>query len=193
MDTNELKLYLGHVVTESSMPKDAKIQMLNFLRDANDIQLKAIYLDGEIIKPTVSEQAKQIIEQRFSVSEGVWRSVLGALVLGPIWVLYRGIRAELQDKSRKCGTYKISSERVACLAHATIWESKEMLKLMGKAKGDCNKAKNPEKCRKSVDKAVSRLKNKIGKSEEILRKLSMKGKGVARGKEMASRKTVDMG
>jgi len=66
MDTKELRLFLGKRVVESKMTKDSKIQMLKFVKEAEEYQLMALALDGKIV--TLDEQAQDIVKDRFVAS-----------------------------------------------------------------------------------------------------------------------------
>jgi hypothetical protein len=165
------KLILAGIVCENTkFSKQQKIELLNFIKESNEDDLKELTI----------------------VQEGVWRSVLGIMVLGPLWILYRAIRASVQDKSRKCGTFKIGSEREACLLQATIWEVDQTIKLLDKANKDCSKFHDPKKCKNDVLAALAKERNKKSKAEDKLHKLLIKGKGVARGSEISKRPSIDV-
>lgn len=181
-------------MVESKLSKEAKLQLINFIQnESTDAQVKALLLDGEITQ--LDKQSEEIVNARFEshpLNEGVWKSVFGMIISLGTWPLYRAIRATLQDKSRKCGTFKVGAERDVCMAEVTLWEVNQMEKIIAKAKSECSKYKNPEKCRALADKAMTKNKLKKAKAETKLHNLEMKGKGVARGKEMAGRKSVDI-
>lgn len=68
MKSKDLKITAGYIVTESKLSKAAKLQLLNFIqKEASDEQLMALLLDGKITK--LDEQAKEIINNRFQLSE----------------------------------------------------------------------------------------------------------------------------
>ena len=64
----QLRLLAAAIVVESKLPKQAKIQMLNFIKeDATDAQIKALLMDGEIVK--LDEQSEKIVNDRFASTE----------------------------------------------------------------------------------------------------------------------------
>lgn len=67
MKRSDLQLYLLDVLRESKFSKSAKLQMLNFIKEASEVQLKALILDGEIVYP--EKDAEDIINHRFKVIE----------------------------------------------------------------------------------------------------------------------------
>lgn len=69
MNINDLKITCGKIVVSSKLTKESKIQLLNFVqKEANEHQLKAFLLDGEIIAKA-DDEAKEIIDQRFEQSK----------------------------------------------------------------------------------------------------------------------------
>jgi len=65
----QLRLTAAAIVTESKLSRGAKLQLLKFIqKEATDIQIKALLLDGEIL-PKIDKQTKEIIESRFKVCE----------------------------------------------------------------------------------------------------------------------------
>jgi len=62
------KLLAASIVVESDkLTKSSKHQLLNFLENASDIQIKSFLLDGSIIEEP-DEMTQQIIEDRFNCS-----------------------------------------------------------------------------------------------------------------------------
>ena len=69
MKANLLKLFSGHTITMSEMSKAAKLQLLNYIQDAQEYQVKGFLLDGEIMKEPKDIVCEEIIDQRFYASE----------------------------------------------------------------------------------------------------------------------------
>jgi len=64
----QLRLIAAAIIAESKLPKQAKLQMLNFIKEeATDVQVKALLMDGKIVK--LDEQSEEIVNDRFKVSE----------------------------------------------------------------------------------------------------------------------------
>ena len=69
MNINKLKITCGEIVVSAKLTKESKLQLLNFVQvEANEHQLKALLLDGEIIAKA-DDESKEIIDQRFSQSK----------------------------------------------------------------------------------------------------------------------------
>ena len=66
MNRSDLKILSGAIIWESSLPKNAKIQLIRFVKEANEVQLKAFVLDGTIIPKTkLDEITAEVIDERF--------------------------------------------------------------------------------------------------------------------------------
>lgn len=65
MDTKELKLLAAKVIFKSEISKPSKIQMFEFINNASPAQLKALIMDGKIVK--LDEQAEEVVNDRFAV------------------------------------------------------------------------------------------------------------------------------
>jgi len=64
----QLRIIAGQIIVESKLSKSAKLQLLNFIqKEASDTQVKALLLDGKIVK--LDEQSEKIVNDRFKISE----------------------------------------------------------------------------------------------------------------------------
>ena len=67
MDDLQLRIVAGAIITESKLPKVAKIQLLNFIeQEATTAQVKALLMDGEIVY--LDEISEQIVHDRWDVA-----------------------------------------------------------------------------------------------------------------------------
>jgi hypothetical protein len=181
--TPNLKVLCGQVVMESSLTKPSKLQLLRYIREANEPQLKAFLLDGEIVK--IDEQSKEIINERFETSkfpdilnEFVATAVLGLAILGAKgWVAWRAIKGATSEASRRCGVLRISSDRSSCLAKVKIEEAGKKIRLLQKARSACSNHKDPRGCTENLDSKIKSEQEKLQTNKEKLRRLTMKGRG----------------
>lgn len=145
----QLRIIAGGIVGESKLSKQAKIQMINFIKsEATDAQIKALLMDGNIVQ--LDEQAEEIVNARFELhplNEGVFKSLFGMFMLTPAgWIIYRLIRATFSKASRKCGALSIGKIRDLCLLRAKLTKYQKLIRLINSQMKNCSKAKNPEKC-----------------------------------------------
>jgi len=116
----QLRLMAAQIVVESKLSKAAKIQMLNFIKeDASDAQIKALLMDGKIVK--LDEQAEEIVNERFNVSEAggrvaklrkTYMSQVGNATGTPLlWAAYRKLRSLHDTCTKRCGTYELNTTR----------------------------------------------------------------------------------
>jgi len=92
------------------------------------------------------------------------------------WAILRAISASYDKASRKCGIFKISNDRDACINKARIERSEKRIKELKDNKDKCNDKLKPDKCKKKVDDRVKYEKDIIKKSEKILAKLKKQGR-----------------
>lgn len=160
MTKKELQIFAGLIVTESRLPKQAKLQMLEWIQhEASKVDLMGFLMDGRI--QHFNEDVEQVVIDRFLVSEAGGRvaklrksamSVAGGTAyLGVPYLIYRTIRANFDKCTKKCGTYELNtSRRQHCMIKCKV----------AKLTGELNaamKAKDTEK--------VAKLKAKLGKAK----------------------------
>jgi len=141
----ELKLMAAYMVKESALTKGAKLQLLKFIQnEASDIQIKGLLLDGEILGD-LDEQATEILEQRFSVSEAGGRiatmrkSYMTRVGAGGglIWLAYRKIRSAFDACTKQCGKFELNTaRRQLCMAKCKVNMINSKLAAAKKAKND---------------------------------------------------------
>lgn len=161
----DLRLIAGLMVIESELSKPAKLQMLEFIQhEATNTQIKALLLDWKIVK--LDEQAEEIVNERFSISEAGGRVAKlrksymtqygSSGGLNPAWLLYRAVRAQFDKCTRKCGTFELNtSRRQHCLLKCKVQ----------KLQGELNAAKKAQ----DTQKAKS-IQDKLAKAQKTLQK-----------------------
>jgi hypothetical protein len=77
MDTNRMRLGLMYIFKESpSLEKQVKLQLINFIEQANEYQLKMLALDGEIVPDDIfTEGSKEVIDARFKAETQIAESL----------------------------------------------------------------------------------------------------------------------
>jgi hypothetical protein len=164
----QLRLYAAEIVVESDLSKAAKVQLINFIQnEATDAQVKALILDGRIIK--LDEQAEEIVNDRFDLLEvdpasveagmmmggvGAIGAMLGAVVARAAYKVYRNYLSKAgracagrsgEDRQRCIGDFKVRAKIAALKAAST----------------KCSQAKDPEKCKAKLQKKIAKLENTL--------------------------------
>jgi hypothetical protein len=77
MDINRMRLGLMYIFKESDkIGTQSKLQLCNFIEQADEIQLKTLALDGAITeKDSLDEDAIEILNQRFEASDVILKSL----------------------------------------------------------------------------------------------------------------------
>lgn len=83
MDINRMRLGLMYIFSESKgISKKGKMQLVSFIENATNHQLKSLALDGEIVaSATLDEQACEILDDRFQAAEHIEKSLRKASTL----------------------------------------------------------------------------------------------------------------
>jgi len=199
----QLRILCGAIVTESKLSKESKLQLLKFIqKEATDTQIKALLLDGKILT-RIDEHTEEIISDRFEVFKenhslftedvltGMAVIMLGGMALAvtaATWRAYRKLRGMFQEKSRRCGTYSIGSDRTACLITIKMDEANHIVAMLKKAMADCSKQKDPDRCKAKIKLAIAKQMKIAAAKKAKLDKMALHGKQVAQGKERARRK-----
>ena len=89
MDINKMKLGIMHIFSENEkISKPAKLQLMNFIEQADEYQLKVLIMDGELVsKDKLDEQSMGIINDRFddnllnNISDAALKGITAAIAL----------------------------------------------------------------------------------------------------------------
>lgn len=94
------------------------------------------------------------------------------------WGLWRAIRAATDKASKKCGIFKISEKRDACILRVRIEDCDRKIKFIKNRKNkDCKDKRDPDKCRKTVKKLIEKEEGKKKEYKQKLEKLRKEGRG----------------
>jgi len=187
---NEYKIFAGNMIVESDNTKELKIQLLNFVKDAAEPQVKNFILNGTVMENIKEKDITNINEQfeEVYVQEGVFKSILGIILLTPGgWIVWRSIGAAMNQAKNKCGVLAIGSKRDICLTAVYMNAEKKRIALLQKESGNCKQSKNPEKCMKKIKDVIAKSQKKIQKYQLKMKKAALKGKDVGSSKEKAER------
>lgn len=177
MAKNNLKIFTASVVSETSLSKESKLKLFEFIqKEASDVQLKSLLLDGKIVE--VDELSEEIVNERFNLSpyndllqELVWFGipVIGAMV-GALILAKRFLKKE----TRKCGVM-LGNKRKICINKAKQKDINNKIKLLAKLqRTGCKSTRDPLRCKEKAEKVVIELKQKRAKLSSKLVKLASK-------------------
>ncbi len=163
MESTDLKIAAGSIITESKMSKATKLQLLNFVQnEATDHQIMALMLDGKVVK--LDEQAEQVVEDRFKVSK---LNELAFIVLAGLWATaiagaIRVYNRFLSQAARAC--LKVPDKDV-CMSKFKV---KALVAKRNYLKGQvskCKQTKDPEECQRRFAAGVSKIEKQIMKAQ----------------------------
>lgn len=162
----KLRLYAAEIIVASKLSKPAKLQLLEFIQhEATDTQVKALILDGKIVK--LDEQAEEIVNERFEQSNiisevdpaSAYAGMLVIAGLGTAGLFARGLyKTYLSKAGRACAGTGHGEERQKCIARFKI---NAKIKALQQAIPKCKENKNPEKCKEKIQNKIQALQNAL--------------------------------
>jgi hypothetical protein len=169
MDINKMKLGLIYIFSENDkLSKQAKLQLINFIEQADEYQLKVLAMDGEIVAESkLDEQARQIISDRFKTFSE----------LAPIgWAAIVAMAAVIGAKRRKVMLKKYNAGCLGkkgkvlkvCMQQGTVKAYKDEISMYKSQMGKCSQTKKPEKCKKALGKHIVKAQTKMAKAAKKL-------------------------
>ena len=179
----DYKFFAGNMIVESDNTKGLKIELLNFIKEASEVQVKNFILYGTI-KENFKQSEQETIENQFQesyIEEGAFKSIMGILLSPGGWVLWRAISSAMNDAKKKCGVFSIGRVRDKCLYSAYIIQQQKKLALLQKEKSNCNKAKTPQLCIMAAQNMITKCNKKIVNYQTKLNKLQLKESYVEEG------------
>ncbi len=177
MDKINLKLEAGQYVVDSNISKLAKVQLLNFIKEAEEEQLMALMLDDEIV--TLDEQAKEIIRDRFDaiIEKGGVGDIVGyaALIALLNWRKIYRKAGEIYDKQQACKHLQ-GSEKVACKKKFMVDYIEGEIKRLNTKKEQVCKGMFKKICINNVNAKIDRLVKRLNKEKAAYKAAMNKAK-----------------
>lgn len=118
-----------------------------------------------VIVETEIETKKKLIDE-VALQEGPVGSIAGMILFTPVaWALWRMLSSALSKKRRQCGVFRISSERDKCMERYNIMKYEAMLKVAQKQLSECDKTKDPQKCKAKAEAAIQKLNKTLSEKQ----------------------------
>lgn len=185
-----IQLFSGHIITESDIDKNKKIELLDFVKESNELEIMALLLDGEEQK-IESQQSKQIVFERFKKSNipdkltyfiesdlhnyiDERKISVGTLITGLGIISYflgRTIARQIKSFLNKCygkckpvvkDTYRFNICKLSCEIKTYEKELDQIKKI------NCNKRDKPKECKEKVSITINKIQNKIKSKKDKL-------------------------
>jgi len=180
MRTSLIRLKAFEIIKGSkNLTPSSRIQLFEFIKNADKYQLMSLMLDGKIRK--IDKQSRDILEDRFNTSkiaqiiiqEGRTASIMGLIFNPVLWAIWRLITAEGDEVKKRCssGPFDISKDRYKCMDNAHYWLLRKKVDFFKKSLNlECPKHKNPDKCKKKALSLASNMNKKADKALSKFRK-----------------------
>ena len=144
---NYIKFISEHLLEND----EQKIKAAKFVNQMNEQQILEFAKKHDI---HVNLKSGEIIHEGFL---SVTMSLLGIIHFNIFWVVYRAIRATMNECYGKCGTLSLQTDsRKACLLRCKAKAKDQEIAMLKKMRSKCKDTKNPEKCLERIQKAIQK-------------------------------------
>jgi hypothetical protein len=160
-----LKLVAHLMVHDSDLSKSAKLQLVNFLKEATEPQIKLLIAEGKIgnVSPEQELELDAILEvapiAAYYASGVVWGTAIGLATKA--FTKYFG-------EAAKACSEKTGKEKKLCMKVYTMRAYQQKITVLKTEAGICNQTADPKKCRekfikniKVVEKQLIKLRSKM--------------------------------
>ncbi len=158
----DLRILSFYLVRESDLSKPAKLQLLNYLKDASDIQVKLFIATGEI------GQVSKIDES--SLDKVILEIAPLAAVIAQDIVFNTALNKASQAYSYRFGQIakacadKVGPEKKLCKKRFILRSYHEKLRALKAEAPKCAGTNKPEKCRKRFVDQIKHIERQITKA-----------------------------
>lgn len=164
MDINRMKLGLMYIFSDSDkISKQTKLQLINFIEQADEHQLKVLTMDGELVPNNkLDEHTRQIIDDRFKVFSEIGAVATAALVAMLVTIATKRRNAMVKKYRAGCLGKKGKVLQI-CMQQGTVKAYKDEIAMYKSQMGKCSQTKKPDKCKAALGKHIEKVQNKIAK------------------------------
>jgi len=173
----ELKIFSwSYILEHDRLTKDEKLQLGNFVKEANENQLHTLLISGHPQSKEISEkfvkENKELISEFDPVAATGGVLVLGGLVLASslISASYRVYRDRINKHSKRCANYKEGPDKRWCIANVKADAYDGQIKNLQASASKCQKSKDPAKCVGKIKQKVAKLQGKMKVQAEKAKK-----------------------
>ena len=174
-DINELRMFVGFVVTESTLPKESKLTLIRKLEHLGENDLLSYAKTSHFQKVMSSVNVNEQMLRTATKAAVIGATGIGSILFG----LKRVTQAMFSKCSRACGTFGIGFKRNMCLAQCKVQLADAEMRDIQKAGSACAKASNPAKCREGVNKKAMAARDRAAKARQKL--VDLKTKAAQKG------------
>jgi len=158
----DLRIFSFYLVRESDLSKPAKLQLLNYLKDASNAQVKLFVATGkvgQISKIDESKLDKTISEvaplAAYIAQDIVWtRAINKATQVYTYWF----------GKAAQACAEKVGAEKKLCKKRFILRSYHEKLRALKAEAPKCSQTDKPEKCRRRFVEKIKQIEKQITKA-----------------------------
>ncbi len=189
---NIIKLFTGRIITDSKLNKDSKLQLLDYVKESNSIEVLNLLINNQITPiheidkqkllndfktSEIKDKIKIYVKHEFIPGYEIIKSLIKAgFVAVSVIIFYtgRGIIRQIKSKLDKCykdckpiikDPYRFHICRLSCEINAHKEELKELKKI------NCSKQDDPEECKIKVKQSIDLVNQTIKEKQNKIKNL----------------------
>ncbi|HUU88825.1 MAG TPA: hypothetical protein VMX17_13890 [Candidatus Glassbacteria bacterium] len=160
-----LKLVAYLMVYESDLSKPAKLQLVNFLKEATEPQIKLFVVEGRV--GNVSQKQELELDSILEVAP-IAAYYASGIVWGAAIALAMKAFNKYHGEAAKACAEKRGREKKLCMNVYTVRAYQQKITVLKTEAGKCNQTADPKKCRekfikniKVVEKQLIKIRSKM--------------------------------
>jgi len=176
---SDLKLFAAYYIDlQENLSQDEKINLLTYVKEADDYQIKHLLLKGYKVKQLSENEKVEIDEAPIGIAQGLgWRpgsywsqdverlgyksGLVDAAIIAAILALgYKIYKDYISKAGKACRDYS-GDKKKDCIIRFKQQALRARISGLTQAKAKCKTAKKPEKCNRKIDEEIAKLKRKL--------------------------------
>lgn len=161
MREKDLRILSFYLVRESDLSKPAKLQLLNYLRDASNAQVKLFIATGEIGQISEADESK--LDGAISEVAPLAAVIAQDLVFNTALTKATQVYSYWFGQAAKACAEKVGPEKKLCKKRFVLRSYHEKLRALRAEAPKCAGTDKPEKCRKRFVEKIKHIERQITK------------------------------
>jgi len=172
---SDIKLFALYYINEhKNLSYDEKIMLANYVKESNIDNLSYLLATGEMINedfsptnfrisPELQDKWEKAAAFKDAFSKGQMAGMTAAVIAAAVAALsYKAYKSYLSKAARACSGKK-GAEKTSCMQKFKVQATKEKIKVLQNGMASkCSKSKDPNACKKNIQKKINKEKAKLG-------------------------------
>lgn len=157
----DLRIFSFYLVRESNLSKSAKLQLLNYLKEASNAQVKLFIATGEVGQVSAADEAN--LDNTISEVAPLAALIAQDMVFNTAINKASRVYSYWFGKAAQACAEKVGAEKKLCKKRFILRSYHEKLRAIKAEAPKCAKTDKPEKCRKKFIEMIKGIEKQIAK------------------------------